>query len=232
MSETGLEQQGEATTPGASTQQKQPTARQERIERWFEVATSVILGLVAVATAWSGYQATRWSGEQSAKYAQANSLRVESTLDSTLATQYQLYDVIIFNDWLNAVTQGDTRLAGIYMKRFRSEFLPAFEAWMATDPFHNPKAPPGPLVMPQYKLSLLEQASQLDAKGSRTFDEGEAANEQGDAYVRNSVLLAVALFLGAIADSFSWNRVRGVILLVAVGLLLFGLYHLVTYPII
>jgi hypothetical protein len=233
MSETSMDPQGETSTREASiAQQKQSMARQQRIERWFEVATAVILGLVAVATAWSGYQATRWSGEQSAKYAEANALRVESTLNSTLATQYELYDVIIFNNWLNASIQGNSRLADIYMRRFRPEFLPAFEAWLATDPFHNPNAPPGPLLMPQYKLSLSEQASQLDAKASRTFDDGQRANEQSDAYVRNTVILAVALFLAAVADSFSWNEVRAVILLVALGLLLFGIYRLITYPII
>jgi hypothetical protein len=30
---------------------------------------------------------------------------------------------------------------------------------------------------------------------------------------------------------FAWNWVRGVILVFALGLLLFGLYHLATYPI-
>jgi len=235
MSKNKDEQQEGPTqesTQTSTVQQKQPLTRQKRTERWFEVVTAIMLGVVAVATAWSGYQATRWAGEQSTLYAQASALRVESTRDSTLAGQYKLYDVILANNWINAYTQGNTKLANIYQRRFRSEFRPAFEAWLALDPFNNPNAPPGPLFMPQYKVSLDDKANQLDAQAAKTFDEGQAAKEQGDAYVLNTVFLATVLFLTAIAENFQWNTVRAVILSVALVMLLFGLYHLVTYPII
>ena len=220
------------STQTSTVQQKQPLTRQQRIERWFEVVTAIMLGVVAVATAWSGYQATRWAGEQSTLYAQASALRVESTRDSTLAGQYKLYDVILVNNWINAYTQGNTKLANIFQRRFRPEFRPVFEAWLALDPFNNPNAPPGPLFMPQYKVSLDDKANQLDAQAAKTFDEGQAAKEQGDAYVLHTVFLATVLFLTAIAENFQWNTVRAVILSVALVMLLFGLYHLVTYPII
>src|SRR6266581_5387368 len=235
MGETKEELQDDSTqqsAPMSNGQQKQPLTSQQRTERWFEVVTAIMLGVVAVATAWSGYQATRWAGEQSTKYAQASALRVESTRDSTLAGQYRLYDVILVNNWLNAYTQGNTKLANIYEKRFRPEFRPVFEAWLALDPFNNPNAPPGPLFMPQYKLSLEEQANQLDAEAAKTFKEGQAANQQSDDYVLNTVFLATVLFLTAIAQRFEWNTVRAMILALALGMLLFGLYHLFTYPII
>ena len=220
------------STQTSTVQQKQPLTRQQRIERWFEVITAIMLGVVAMATAWSGYQATRWAGEQSTLYAQASALRVESTRDSTLAGQYKLYDAILVNNWINAYTQGNTKLANIYQRRFRPEVRPAFEAWLALDPFNNPNAPPGPLFMPQYKVSLDDKANKLDAQAAKTFDEGQAAKEQGDAYVLNTVFLAVVLFLTAIAENFKWNTIRAVILVVALGMLLFGIYHLVIYPIV
>ena len=235
MSETKKEQQDDPTqqsAPVSNERQKQPLTSQQRTERWFEVVTAIMLGVVAVATAWSGYQATRWAGEQSTLYAQASALRVESTRDSTQAGQYKLYDVIIINNWINAYTQGNTKLANIYERRFRPEFRPAFEALLATNPFNNPNAPPGPLFMPQYKVSLDEQANQLEARAAKTFDEGQAAKEQGDAYVLNTFFLAVVLFLTAIAENFKWNAVRAVILVVALGMLVFGIYHLIIYPII
>ena len=49
---------------------------------------------------------------------------------------------------------------------------------------------------------------------------------------KRGVFLAVVLFLTAISEKFQWNTVRAVILIVALGILLFGLYHLFTYPII
>ena len=78
MSETNDEHReasNQAYTSIPKGQQKQPLTRQKLINRWFEVVTAIMLGVVAVATAWSGYQATRWDGEQSTRYAQASVLR-------------------------------------------------------------------------------------------------------------------------------------------------------------
>jgi hypothetical protein len=83
MSEAKEERNEDTTkesTQASNGQQKQPLTHQQRIERWFEVVTAIMLGVVTVATAWSGYQATRWAGEQSTLYARASALRVESTL--------------------------------------------------------------------------------------------------------------------------------------------------------
>jgi hypothetical protein len=211
---------------------QQASARQKLTYRWFQVVTAIILGIVAVATAWSGYEATRWSGEQSIRYTQARALRVESIRNSTLAGQVMLYDSNLFSDWLNAYSHGDTKLADLYKKRFRPEFRPAFEAWLATNPFNNPHAPPGPLIMPQYKVNLSEKADQLAIEAESNFVKGQEANEQGDAYVFNTIFLASALFLTAISERFDWKSVRVVMLVLALGMLLFGVYHLITYPII
>jgi hypothetical protein len=235
MSETNEELNEDTpqeSTQASAEQQKPPLSRQKRIERWFEVVTALMLGMVAVATAWSGYQAARWVGEQSTEYAQASALRVDSTRDSTQAGQLRLYDLVLVNNWMNAYTQGNTKLATIYEKRFRPEFRPTFEAWLALDPFHNPNAPPEPLFMPQYKLSLEDQANQLEAEAATTFKEGQAANQQSDDYVLNAVFFATVLFLTAIAERFEWNTIRAVILALALAMLLFGVYHLFTYPII
>jgi hypothetical protein len=211
---------------------QQASGRQKLTYRWFQVVTAIMLGIVAVAMAWSGYEATRWSGEQSIRYTQASALRVESIRNSTLAGQVMLFDSNLFGDWLNAYFHGDTKLADLYEKRFRPEFQPAFEAWLATNPFNNPHAPPGPLIMPQYKVNLSEKADQLAIEAERNFVKGQEANEQGDAYVLNTIFLASALFLTAIAERFDWNSVRVVMLVFALGMFLFGVYHLITYPII
>jgi hypothetical protein len=220
------------STSASNKEQKHLLTSQERTDRWFQVITAILLGVVAVATAWSGYQATRWAGEQSTLYAQASTLRVESSRASTLAGQYKLYDSIMVNNWLNAYTQGNTKLAKIYQRRFRPELQVAFAAWMATNPFTNPNAAPGPLFVPQYKVSQDELANRLDAQANATFDKGQAAKEQGDAYVLNTVFLATILFLTAIAENFTWNSIRAVILSIALVMLIFGIYHLIVYPVI
>src|SRR5437660_10558836 len=153
MSKSKEEQQEGPTQkspPLSNGEDKQPLPSQQRTHRWFQVVTAIMLGVVAVATAWSGYQATRWAGEQSTLYAQASALRVVATRDSTLAGQLKLYDFIAVNNWLTAYTQGNTKLANIFERRFSAQLRPAFEAWLATTPFNNPNAPAGPRFMPQH----------------------------------------------------------------------------------
>ena len=75
-----------------------------RRERVFEVAAAIALAVVAVATAWSGYQATRWTDTQSARYAQASAQRVEATREATLAGQLRLYAMLYASRLLDAST--------------------------------------------------------------------------------------------------------------------------------
>ena len=203
----------------------------KRLDHWLEAITAIMLGVVAVATAWSGYQSTRWSGVQAALYAEAGGLRVESTRASTQADNDRLYDVNLFDSWLTAYSEGNTVLANIFKKRFRQEFLPAYYAWLATDPFHNPNAPQGPLFMPQYQLSQAARADQLEAAANRLFNQGQDANQHSDDYVLNTVFLAMVLFLTAISERFRWQAVRVGVLVLAAAMLVFGLRNLLVYPI-
>jgi hypothetical protein len=203
-----------------------------RRERTFEVASAIALAMVAVATAWSGYQATRWTDAQSASYAQASAKRLEATEDATLAGQLRLYDLVLVNNWLNATANDDPTLQDQFRRRFRPEFEPVFSAWLALDPLHNPSAPPGPLFMPQYPSSLPGSADKLEAEAGELFIEGQAAAEQSGAYVLNTVFLAMVLFLTSMADHFEWHPLRAAILALAMVMLLFAVYHLLSYPIL
>ena len=162
-------------TAGGPPSEGEPITRRERSERWFEVATGIVLAVVAVATAWSGYQAARWDGVQAQYYTQASAKRVESTRASTLAGQHTLYDLTLFNQWLNAHAAETTQLAKMYERRFRPEFRPAFVAWLATDPFSNPNAPAGPLYMPEYKIKEEEDSKKLEAEAIRLSTQGKQA---------------------------------------------------------
>jgi hypothetical protein len=65
-----------------------------------EIIEAVILALVAVATAWSGYQAAKWAGTRAEQYAEASRLRVTAEGLATLAGQERIYDSDTFNSWL------------------------------------------------------------------------------------------------------------------------------------
>ncbi len=205
-----------------------------RFDRWeplAEVIATLVLALATVATAWSGYQAARWGGEQSSSYSQAGALRTESVRASNQAGQLIQIDIGLFTNWVNAFAAGDQQLTGFYENRFRDEFKPAFEAWIATEPVANPDAPSTPFEMPEYRVSAAEESSLLEDQAAESFAQGETANQIGDNYILNTVFLASVLFLGGIASRFKAMSARWVIILFSLGVLAFGLYNILTYPI-
>jgi hypothetical protein len=214
-----------------SDRQATQLSRAQRFERWTETLSAILLGLVTIVTAWSGYQAARWGGEQSTLYTDALSLMVESTRAATEANQLTQVDIALFINYVNAYAAGDEELATFYYDRFRPEARPAIDAWLATKPRTNPDAPPGPFQMPEYQVSLAEEAAQLEEEAADLFEQGKVANEHSDKYVLNAVLLASVLFLAGIAPRFDWQPLVVIILVAAVILLVIGVYNLSTLPI-
>ena len=229
-----------APTPRSSTLPAGPAADDRpaatsRIPDWadeaIDVLLVVVLALAAVAAAWSGYQAARWSGVQASNYAQASAKRIESTRASTTANQETVIDVMTFSNYVNAWRSGDTALADFYRKRFRPEFVPAFEAWMATEPLTNPDAPPSPFSMAEYAPANLALADQLQAESEQLFATGTVANQRADNYVLNTVFLATVLFFAGLAPRIRWLPTQLALVGLALVLLGFGLVNVATYPI-
>ena len=182
-----------------------------RAEPWqekVEIVEVIILAIVAIATAWSGYQAAKWDGEQAFDYGTSSRLHTQANDASTLGGQQKLLDISTFNTWIQAEQQGNEQLAALYVRRFSPEFKVAFDAWLKTDPFTDPNAPPGPSFMPEYHNSQTEMSVELNAQGTEAFDEGTEARDTADRYIRQTVLFALALFLIAIAQRFRYKGVR------------------------
>jgi hypothetical protein len=201
-----------------------------RREGLLEVSEAVLLAIVAIATAWSGYQTGKWDGHQASEYSLATKYRVEADTANTLSGQQRLYDTNTFGFWLNAKAQGNEADAKLFERRFRPEYRPAFKAWIALDPFDNPKAPPGPIFMPQYRNAQAELAEVKQKQASEAFAEGTHAREQGDRYLRNTVLLATVLFLTALAQKFRLHSVRLGLLALCAMLLAIALVFIAIYP--
>jgi hypothetical protein len=179
-----------------------------RHARVIEIASAVLLALATVATAWSSYQATRWSGVQANSYSRASALRIESTRASTEAGQLRQIDIILFTQWLDAFAAEQTELADFYEDRFRDEFRPAFDAWVATMPRTNPDAPKSPFAMPEYALEADAQAASLTAEAERFTARAVEANQRGDNYVLCVVLFATALFFVGVSTRFRSDQAR------------------------
>ena len=104
---------------------------------WQEVLVTALLVIAALATSWSSYQATRWNGEQAKAASRTSAIRIDAARAQGLAESQSQVDVATFIAWVDADRTGDPQLAEFYKDRFRDEFVPAFDAWMATDPLHE-----------------------------------------------------------------------------------------------
>ena len=195
-----------------------------------EIIEALILALVAVATAWSGYQAAEWAGKRAELYAKANRLRVTAEGLATLAGQERIYDSDTFNSWLAAKLDGKAQTAEFFERRFRHEYRPAFAAWMSTDPFNNAQARPGPIFMPDYHNAKHEQFLVLTNQAAEMADEGTKSGETGDQYVRITVLLATVLLITAIGQRFRFKVVRVGFMILACLLLCLPLWQLLMLP--
>ena len=195
-----------------------------------EIVEALVLAIVALATAWSGYQAARWTGYQAERYGVASRLRVEAQGADSTANQERLYIAATVVEWLKAEAQGQHKLAEIFERRILPEFRPAFEAWKKTDPITNPDAPPGPQVMREYRNSKTEEAARLNKEATNAFAQGDQAREWSDAYVRVTVMLATVLLLIAVSQRFKAHSVRVGMLSFAALLLCYPMYLLLQLP--
>ena len=201
--------------------------------KWIEVleiAEAIILALVAIATAWSGYQAAKWDGKQDELYEQSTKLRVQAQGLATRGGQEQIYDASTVVEWIKAESSGNRKLAELFERRFRPEAKVAFDAWKKTDPLTNPDAPAGPLMMKEYYNAHAEESAKLSQEATEEFEQGSKARSTSDDYVRVTVFLATVLLLTAISQRFKTRNVRVGLAVVAFLLICVPLYRIITLP--
>lgn len=207
--------------------EEQAAAAHSRRDRLISVVEAMMLSVVALLVAWSGYSAAKWGTESSLSLAKASSTRTKASLAQIQATQIRTLDSVSFNAAETAYAAHDQKLFDLALKRMRPGYLPAVRAWLARHPLKNPNAPPDPSYMPQYRIAQAAQAKTLTAEADAYFSKGQEAAGTADKYVRLTVLLAAVLFLVGIGSRFplraaryGLNAVAGVLLLLSVVQLL------------
>jgi hypothetical protein len=202
----------------------------DRHDRMLSVIEAVLLSFVAVLAAFSGYAAAKWSTESSVKLATASTARTKASRADLEAIQVRTLDSVSFNAWFTAFTAGNKRAEELAQRRLRPGYRPAFNAWLATDPAHNPNAPPGPAYMPQYVIPQAIEANAQDARADAAFAAGTAAGATSDKYVRDTVFLATVLFLVGISGHFPVRQARWALIAVGGLILVFAVAQLLSLP--
>ena len=140
-------------------------------------------------------------------------------------------DVATFIAWADADRRGESELAEFYVDRFREEFRPAFDAWIATRPFTDTDAPPTPFAMDDYQLASREQAEQLDAAAEVSAAEVRLDIQRSSNYVLTVVLYAVALFFAGVSTRIGNRRLRWVLTVAGCVVLISAIAWIATFPI-
>ncbi len=186
---------------------------------------------MAVLAAYSGYAAAKWGTESSVSLAKASAERTKANRADLEALQIRTLDSVSFNAWFSAFSTGNVNAERLAIKRLRPGYRPAFNAWLATDPAHNPNAPPGPSYMPQYVIPQAQMAaSESTTPPTSPFAKGTAAGATGDKYVRDTVFLATVLFLVGISGHFPVRQGRYGLIAVGGLLLVFSVIQLAELP--
>jgi hypothetical protein len=198
--------------------------------RIVQVCEAVLLAMVTLTAAWAGYSAARWSTESRVEIAKSSTLRNLATRADIEANTLRNFDASTFNAWFIAFTLNSPQKELIAERRFRPAFRVAFNAWMATNPLHNPHAPPGPTYMPQYKLPAQTQANKLDSEATAKFNAGNQAGVTSDNFVQITVFLAAVLFLVGIGSSFKLYGVRYALITFGAALLIISIVLISRQP--
>jgi hypothetical protein len=206
-------------------------ARDGRSDRRFELVATVLLAMAAVATAWAGYQSARWHGEQALAQSASIAARVESARTANVANRQTQIDLALFTQWVDAFARDETELATFYRKRFRPEFSPAFEAWVATRPRTNPRAPLSPFAMPQYRLAATATADRLEVRAAAFSRQVGRFIGRADDYALAVVLFAASLFFAGISTRLHSSAARMVVLGLGYVIFVGSVVWIATFPV-
>jgi hypothetical protein len=202
----------------------------EERDRLLTITEAVLLSIVALLAAWSGYSAAKWSTESRVGLADASALRTKASRAHLQAMSLRNFDASTFNAWFAAYTAKNEHAMALAERRFRPAFRTAFDAWRASDPETNPSAPRGPTYVAQYKQPGFALAQRLDDRAEHAFADGASAGETADKYIRTTVFLATVLFLVGLSMHFPLRGVRYALVGLGGVLLVVSLVQLAQLP--
>jgi hypothetical protein len=200
-----------------------------RVDRFVDIAGVVLISVAAVLTALSGYQSGRWSGAQARFYNVANASRIESAESADRDLALTAVDVNLFLHYIDAVEGGNSREAQFINRRLRPEMRAAMNAWLATKPFTNPRAPSSPFVMPQYSLRARAASLRYTALASDNFNAALEANRHADEFLLLTVIFAAVSFLAGVSTKMTYPR-HAIVIGVGMIALIYGIVRLVALP--
>lgn len=186
----------------------------------------ILLSLVAVLTAWCGFQSAKWGGDSSVAFSEANVARIDAADFESQARDARSVDLAVYTQWILAGANDDSALAAYIEERFSPEFAVAFDAWQADGMQEK-----GPFAMDEYVPPGTVEGAEATDRADRLQADALDFNAKGDNYSFMTVLFALVLFLAAIAQRGISLLASRIVLGLAGALALGGLIVLLTFPV-
>ncbi|HWR85522.1 MAG TPA: hypothetical protein VN200_05975, partial [Rhodoglobus sp.] len=178
---------------------------------------AILLGLVAMVTAWASFQSSLWDGNMTQNYTNGSNLATEAESLYLEGNQQYVQDaqlIITLRELQLQAEAGDpvaqAQFETIYFESV-SEDLDAAIQRADAENAANPDFSVSPLDDEEYQGALFGAYAETSDEADATIAEGDVANTQADKLTLNTVLLALSLFLLGIAAIVKRNLIKYVL---------------------
>ena len=207
-----------------------PTAgRITFIHKHIELIVAILLGLVAIVTAYASFQGSLYDGKMTQSYSVGSNLATEAESLYLEGNQQFVQDAQLFDRLTDialdaqsadpvAAAAAQEKYDVIYFQSVSEEFGAAIE-WAEAQNEADPEFYYSPLDNEDYQASLFGDYAEKKQAAEEIIAEGDAANALSDRLTLNTVLMAVSLFLLGIAAVVRAATVK--IVLAGVGVAIF-----------
>jgi hypothetical protein len=202
-----------------------------RVDRFVDVASLLLISVAAVLSAVCGYQAGRWDGEQTRLYSLANASHFLTSETISKADVLTAINVALFLKYIDALNGGDQREAQFIYRRFPVHMHQVLDAWLATKPLTNPKAPLSPFAMPQYWRETRATEERDEQAATNDFDAAQTAHSHADGFVLLTIIFAAVSFLAGISTKMVYPR-HAIIVGLGIIALIYGIVRLIGIPVL
>jgi hypothetical protein len=198
-------------------------AHRPEVERhghfWLEVAIAAVLGLTAVATAFSAYRAGKSERATVAHYNEG--IRDSSVSTGVLLEAEQTLgsDQAIFLEYAKAAQQDNLELAAYLLNNLMSKNLRAAVLWWSEGDRSDKYKSPFVDANPKYDRSGFEIGNHLSDRSNKLFAQAQKTHKTSNRYDLVTVILAAALFMLGLAGVLRHHGLR--LAFFGIGLLFF-----------
>jgi hypothetical protein len=209
----------EAECPGTGISKRESFL--ERIEHhWIEIAAAALMALATIMSAYCAYQSSWWHTREAMHYSDSDQGMIEASDLKDKINQEVAVDINMMSNYINAQSQGDERLAGLYRENAFSDALKkVLPAWEQANASGQPDRPKSPIQMPDYRPKHYYEAKAAEAAARLDAGKAKQAGDDANGYLLLTVLFASVLFFAGIGTKFSTKGLK--ISVLSMGALIF-----------